>query len=115
MEYPKEPGARSGSPETAFDAARSMIDAAKNREALALSFITGRKHHGATADEVADHFGWERYSSRPRLSGLKARGAIADSGVRRMGAVARKMAVWVAKEFAPEPSTVGPDGQGGGE
>ena len=90
-----------------------MIDAAKSREALALSFITGRKHYGATADEVADNLGWERYSSRPRLSGLKARGEIADSGLRRIGVSDRKQAVWVAKEFAPEPPAPEPLGQGG--
>jgi len=101
MDYPDMPGVRAGSPDTAFEAAESVADAAKSREAMAQRFIRGRGLFGATADEVADTFGWERYSSRPRLSTLKAQERIVDSGQRRDGASGRKQAVWIAVEFAP--------------
>lgn len=100
-DYPNKPTAKSGSPETAFDAAERVADAAKTREAKALVLIRANGPHGCTADEVADTFEWERYSSRPRLPTLKARGEIVDSGLRRKGASARNQVVWVVPEFAP--------------
>jgi predicted ArsR family transcriptional regulator len=106
FDYPNTPYAREGSPETAFDAAESVADAAKSREAQALVLIRANASRGCTADEVADTLGWERYSSRPRLSSMKARGEIVDSGDRRKGASGRNQAVWVVPEFgppAPEP------------
>jgi hypothetical protein len=100
--YPNGPTARDGSPETAFDAADSVADVARSRELMALRLIRVRGHTGCTADEVADAFGWERYSSRPRLSTMKARGEIVDSGIRRKGASGRCQAVWVLPEFGPD-------------
>lgn len=99
--YPQSPAARLGSPETAFDAAASVTDAAKSREAKALILIGANGRSGCIADEVADTLGWERYSSRPRLSQLKARGEIVDSGVRRKGESGRNQAVWVVPEYGP--------------
>ncbi|GGC31234.1 hypothetical protein GCM10011371_18330 [Novosphingobium marinum] len=100
-DYPDSPGVRAGSPDTAFEAADDAADAAKSREAMALKFIRGRGLYGATADEVADTFGWERYSSRPRLSTLRAQSKIVDGGGRREGASGRRQAVWIAAEYAP--------------
>jgi len=101
-DYHNLPGVRAGSPDTSYEAAESVADAAKTREAMAMRFILSRGLVGATADEVADAFLWERYSSRPRLSTLRARGSIVDSGERRKGASGRFQAVWIAKEFAPD-------------
>lgn len=102
------PGHYSHAPETSREAAEHVADAAKSREELALRFIRGRGLFGATADEVAGTLEWERYSSRPRLSTLKAEGKIVDSGARRKGASGRNQAVWIAREFAPraEPEQV---------
>lgn len=100
-EYPNVPTARSGSPETAFDAAESVADAAKTREDMALVLIRANRQHGGIADEVSYAYGWERYSSRPRLSTLKARGEIVDSGQRRKGVSGRNQVVWVVPEFGP--------------
>ena len=109
LDYPDMPGVRAGSPETAFEAAESVADAAKTREAMAMRFIHGRGLLGATADEVADALEWERYSSRPRLSTLKAQAKIADSGDRRKGASGRRQAVWIAAEYLPPVEPVQPD------
>ena len=102
-DYPNTPGYRAGSPETSRIAAETVADAAKSRSAVALRFILERRFHGATADEVADALGWERYSSRPRLAELHRTGSIVDSGERRKGASGRGMAVWIGKQFAPDP------------
>lgn len=97
--YPNCPGVRAGSPETAYEAAETVAGAAKTREKMALRVIEARALHGATADEVADALEWDRYSSRPRLSTLRALGKIVDSGQRREGASGRRQAVWVAKQY----------------
>lgn len=102
-DYPDMPGYYAGAPETSQEAAEFVADAAMVREAAALALITSLAGYGATADEVADRLGWEeRYSSRPRLSMLHARGAIVDSGKRRKGVSGRMMAVWVLPRYLHE-------------
>ncbi|WP_298196746.1 hypothetical protein [Novosphingobium sp.] len=108
-DYPDMPGVRPGSPDTAIEAALSMADVAKSRERQAMVLISANAANGCTSDEVADTLGWERYSSRPRLSTLKARGEIVDSGKRRKGTSGRNQAVWVLPEYGPPPP---PDPQG---
>ena len=106
--YPDIPAAREGSPETAFEAAESMAEAAKTREMKALRLIRAKASNGATADEVAEALEWERYSSRPRLSTMKARGDIVDSGHRRIGVSGRRQVVWVLPDFGPQAGEVRP-------
>lgn len=108
-DYPNKPGFYPHAPETSQQAAESVAQAALNREAMALALIRANAANGCTADEVADTFEWERYSSRPRLSGLKAQGKIVDSGKRRKAISGRSQAVWVLPEYGP-PSP--PDAQG---
>jgi len=98
-EYPYVAYARAGSPDTAFAAADSVAGIATDREAKALAWIREQAENGSTADETAEALGWERYSSRPRLSMLHARGAIVDSGKRRRGVSGRMQAVWVLPQF----------------
>ena len=93
------PWARAGSPETAFEAASHVADAAKSRERLARVLIRNRGRFGATADEVAQELGWvPHYAARPRLSGMKARGEIVDSGIRRAGLSGRRQVAWITPE-----------------
>lgn len=103
-DYPNKPTARGGSPETAFEAAESVVVAARSREMKAGCLIGENAATGCTADEVADALGWERYSARPRLSTMRARGEIVDSGKRRRGVSGRQQAVWVLPEYGP-PAT----------
>jgi hypothetical protein len=99
-DYPDTPGYYAGAPETSRDAAEQIAKEALVREAAALKLIESLAGYGATADEVAERLGWEeRYSSRPRLSMLRARGAIEDSGRRRRGVSGRQQAVWVLPRF----------------
>lgn len=99
--YPNLPTARVGSPETAVEAAESMVGVARSREMQALRLIRQMTCTGCTADEVASTLSWQLYSSRPRLSTMKARGEIVDSGQRRQGASGRRQAVWVLPEYGP--------------
>lgn len=99
-QYPNVPFARTGSPETAFEAAAAVAEAAANRERLAAAWIRSRAAYGGTADETAEALEWDRYSSRPRLSMLRSRGEIVDSGKRRKGVSGKSQAVWVAPEYA---------------
>lgn len=97
--YPDNPGARQSSPETSFEVASHVADAAKSRERLARVLIRNRGLHGATADEVAQVLGWlPHYAARPRLSGMKARGEIVDSGTRRAGLSGRRQVAWITPE-----------------
>jgi len=99
-DYPDAPGFYPHAPETSREAAESVADAAKSREAQALRVIRMVGRAGLTADEVAGTFGWDRYSARPRLSALRKQGKIVDSGHRRSGVSGRRQAVWVAPEYA---------------
>ncbi|MXO74856.1 hypothetical protein GRI40_06430 [Altererythrobacter aerius] len=103
-QYPNAPGFHPGSPETSREAAASVAPAAANRSNLALRFVRERAPVGATSDEVASRYEWERYSSRPRLAELHKRGLIVDSGRRREGASGRKQVVWVVPEYGPAPT-----------
>lgn len=101
-DYPDAPGYYAGAPETSRDAAEAIAREALVREAAALKLIEALAGYGATADEVAERLGWEeRYSSRPRLSMLRARGKIDDSGKRRRGVSGRQQAVWVVPKYMP--------------
>lgn len=106
-QYPHDfPGVKPGSPDTAYAAAESVSEAASTRSRLALAFVGNQKAIGATADEGAGAYEWERYSSRPRLAELHARGSIVDSGNRRQGVSGRSQVVWVLPEFGPLPPAV---------
>lgn len=94
-DYPSMPGFYAGAPETSQNAAETIANAAKNREIKALRLITAMAGYGATVDEVAAFFEWERYSSRPRVATLHADGKVMDSGKRRSGVSGRQQAVWV--------------------
>lgn len=105
LDYPNAPGFRAGAPETSREAAASVATAAANRSKLALCFVRERGPVGATSDEVASHYDWVLYSSRPRLAELRKRGAIVDSGRRREGISGRKQVVWVLPEYGPAAPT----------
>lgn len=106
-DYPNAPGFYPHAPETSQEAAVSVADAAKSREAKALALIASSGPLGRTADEVANALGWERYSSRPRLSTLKKQGKLASSDLRRKGSSGRRQSVYVLPEYGPPPADDG--------
>lgn len=101
-DYPSMPGFYPGATDTSRQAAESVADAARNREILALRLITAMGGYGATVDEVAAVYEWERYSSRPRVATLHADGKVMDSGKRRRGVSGRQQAVWVLPRYVRE-------------
>jgi hypothetical protein len=100
--YPDVPGFRAGSPETAHWAAESMTAIARSIEAQALAAVCRAGADGLTSDEIAEEIHLSNpYAARPRVSGLRARNEIVDSGRRRKNASGRSAAVWVLPCFAP--------------
>lgn len=56
---------------------------------------------GLTAHETADELGFDKMAIQPRLSELRRKGRIIDSGRRRDNATSGKRAiVWVAADLA---------------
>lgn len=64
------------------------------RQVFALIAEAGAK--GATCDEIADAWGWERFRVRPRTSELRKLRRIVDSGVRRPSQSGVQSIVWIA-------------------
>jgi hypothetical protein len=94
--YPLQPGYRAGSPETAIAAAEAIKPIAPTLEQMALDAVTVRP---STPEEIKLVIEAQTgrpvllTSIRPRLSQLKARGLVADSGERRPGESGRCMSV----------------------
>lgn len=79
--YPEVPGHRGV--ETSVEAAEAMAPKIGRLQRLTLDAIARRSTRGCTADEAADACGMDRWSIQPRVSELKAKGLIVDSGERR--------------------------------
>lgn len=101
--YPFCPTARPGSPQTAFDAAKSIEGFADTIRVNVQTFITAAAERGAIGDDVARGLDLHVTQVRSRISELKAQGKIVDSGRRRKGASGRMGAVWVIPEYGPPP------------
>ena len=80
--YPFVAGAKSGS--TSRQAA-DRIEASGRAENLRQQCLKALQCGGMTGKELAAELGVEVTSCRPRLSELKARGLIEESGLRRNG------------------------------
>ena len=98
-EYPDAPGHRGI--ETSIKAARAVAPKLGRLQRLTLEAIAERSAFGLTADECADVLGMDRYSIQPRISELKRKGCIADSGRRRFNATGKRAIVWIALVARP--------------
>lgn len=99
--YPDQPGFK-GDAETGREAAADIAPHLGRLQRMVLGIITDRGAHGATPEEAADLLGLARVSAQPRTSELKAKGAIVDSGMRRVNASSSKRAVvYVLPQYAP--------------
>ena len=78
--YPRHAGAKERS--TSLEAA-NRIEASGKAEKLRQDCLTALRDGGATAKELAEYLTVDLNSIRPRLSELKARGLIEESGLRR--------------------------------
>lgn len=91
--YPTVPAARPT--DTSMAAADSVADRAGSLRDDVLMAI--RQRGGLTADEAADAIERDILTIRPRVSELRAMGAIEDSGERRSNSSGRAAIVWRAR------------------
>ena len=74
-----------------------MAPLASTIRAKAERALIGLGAYGATAEELSDRLGYTRVSVQPRVSELRAKGKVRNSGKRRRNASSGKFAaVWVA-------------------
>jgi predicted ArsR family transcriptional regulator len=80
------------------DTRREAHEAAKSRAKTlrqkALEVLAGLE---LTADEIAERMGETPFSIRPRITELKSRGLILDTGLRRRNASGERAKVWRIK------------------
>lgn len=81
--------------DTSKDAADAMAPKAPILRERVLNLMTVGGTHGLTADECADRLGETILSVRPRLSELRAKGKIKDSGRRRKNESGHSAIVWL--------------------
>ncbi len=87
--YPLTPGFKEN--DTSKAAAESMKPTAAYLQSKCLKAL---REANLTADEIADIIGETPFSTRPRLTELKALGKVADAGYRRANASGRSARVW---------------------
>lgn len=101
MTYRDLPGFK-GEAETGRDAAADIAPKLGRLQRMVRDAVTNRGSQGLTPEEAADILGLDRVSVQPRLSELKAKGVVVDSGLRRTNPSSLKRAVvWVLPVFAP--------------
>jgi predicted ArsR family transcriptional regulator len=87
--YPESPGSQNT--DTSREAARSMDNDASTLRGQCLSALGS---HDQTADEIAESVGESILTIRPRVTELKAKGKVFDSGKRRPNESGRNAIVW---------------------
>lgn len=100
--YPDAPGHRGV--ETGIEAARSIAGNLGNLQLLALRAIRDRAGLGFTFEELAEAVGKDFRSIQPRVSELRKKGLVVDSGLRRLNVSRKRAIVFVAPEFKREAS-----------
>jgi len=98
-----KPGYYSHAPETSREASESIAELANSIRAQVHRVIYGAGEAGVTADEIAAVLGLTVYQVRARVAELHTGKEIADSRRRSLGGSGRKVAVWVAKQYDPNP------------
>ncbi len=97
-DYPDEPGHRGV--DTSIEAADAISSLTARLQRMALVAIWNAGTRGLTADELAGKLRLTRASIQPRTTELKLRGAIVDSGGRRLNASGKRAIVWIATQKA---------------
>lgn len=93
-DYPNEPGHRGIL--TSVEAADAIAPLTARLQRLALEAIWRAGERGLTAEELAARLRITRAAVQPRTTELKHRGAIVDSGARRINASGKRAIVWTA-------------------
>lgn len=89
--YPESPGYKESG--ASREAALSMQEDAATLRGRALDLL---KWEALTADEVAARLSRSILSIRPRISELRAKGLVENTGARRVNASGKAAAVWKA-------------------
>lgn len=92
--YPDDPGHRGV--ETSVAAAEAIAPCLGNLQRLTLAAIRTAGSNGRTAHETCDTLVIDRAAIQPRLSELRRKGLIVDSGRRRKNASGKSAIVWTA-------------------
>lgn len=95
--YPVSPGHRGI--ETSIEAAEATAPKVGRLQRMTLAAITSACWNGLTADEASMTCGMDRWSIRPRLSELRVKGLIVDSGLRRPNVTGKRAIVWVVPTY----------------
>jgi hypothetical protein len=80
--------------DTSVEAAKSIMLALPNIEAVVYEYAAMRGTKGFTDDEMNEHFETHKSTYRARRSALVDKGMIEDSGLRVRGPNGRNMTVW---------------------
>lgn len=96
-QYPNAPGHRGI--DTSIEAAGLMAPTLGHLQAITRRAILSAGQHGATAHELCNRLNMERTSIQPRISELRQKRLIVDSGYRRRNASGVNAIVWVARPF----------------
>ena len=95
--YPNTPGHRGI--DTSIEAAALVAPTLGRLQAITRQAILSAGRHGATAHELCDRLDMERTSIQPRISELRQKRLVADSGYRRRNSSGVNAIVWVARQF----------------
>jgi hypothetical protein len=98
--YPDTPGHRGV--DTSIAAADAIAPKCGRLQKLALDAILTRRALGRTVEETSQATGVDERSIQPRISELRVRRLIVDSGHRRRNSTGKRAIVWVGVEYGPD-------------
>lgn len=99
MSYPDSPGYKEDT--TSRDAAEAFENEAHVLRQMVVASL--RDRGPATADTLARSIGRDRLAVRPRVSELRAAGAVFDTGKRGVNVSGKKAIIWDLMPAAVEP------------
>jgi hypothetical protein len=88
--------------DTSIEAAEPMTPKIGRLQRLALKAVRNAGAWGLTSDETAEALHSDRWSIQPRLSELKLKGLVVDSGLLRFNSTGKRAIVWCSPEFRQE-------------
>jgi hypothetical protein len=92
--YPDAPGHRNV--DTSIAVAEALAPKLGRLQRMTEAAIREASWFGCTADETAARLEMDRWSIQPRISELRRKGIIRDSGRRRRNVTGKAAIVWVA-------------------
>lgn len=98
--YPHAPGHRGV--ETSIEAAEDVAPKCGRLQRLTFEAIRERGAAGLTFEEAANDLGLDFRSIQPRISELRSRGLVVDSGLRRRNSSGKRAIVWTLPEHRRE-------------